>query len=251
MIVARNIYKFFQKQCVLSDVSACFTPGQVSMLIGASGGGKTVFLKILLGLLTPDRGCILYGDKEFSLLRESERKKIRTEIGMVFQGSALFDSLSVEENLLLPLDILTFKTKKEKLFRVEEVLARVDLRGTNAKYPDEISGGMRKRVAIARALILNPKYFFCDEPNSGLDPKTSLLIDALIKDLTKEYQMTTVVISHDMNSVLEMADRVFFLAKGQLFWEGAPQELAHNELPALDDYIFASSLMQRVKKQLK
>lgn len=250
MIEVRAIEKSFGTQKVLSDVSVSLSPGKVSMLIGKSGGGKTVLLKILLGLLAPDEGAVLYDGRSFFVLSETQKKEIRKQIGMVFQNSALFDSLSVQENLLFPLDALTKTPRREKIDRVAEVLERVNLPGIQKKFPNELSGGMQKRVAIARALILRPRYFFCDEPNSGLDPKTSVLIDSLIQELTRDDNMTTLVVSHDMNSVLEIGDHVFFLEHGRCDWNGTRGDMLHTQHKPLHDYVFASHLMQGAKKML-
>lgn len=250
MLLIKNLFKSFQSQQILSDISLEFEQGKVNMLIGKSGGGKSVLLKILLGLLAPDSGKVYYHGVDFFALKEHQKKTVRQKIGMVFQNAALFDSLNVEENLMLPMNLLTKESKEYKLARVNEVLSTVNLLNTNKKYPSELSGGMQKRVAIARALVLNPAYLFCDEPNSGLDPKTSLVIDDLIKRLTFEQNMTTVVITHDMNSLMEISDNVFFLSGGRICWQGQKSEIAYAEDAELSDYVFASGLMQGVKKWL-
>ncbi|HYC29878.1 MAG TPA: ATP-binding cassette domain-containing protein, partial [Chitinophagaceae bacterium] len=207
MIEVRNVYKSFGKQEVLKDISAGFDKGEVSLIIGKSGSGKTVLMKCVVGLMTPTKGQILYDGRDFFNMDKQSKKEVRMEIGMLFQGNALFDSQTVEENVRFPLDMFTHRTMKEKLIRVDEVLERVGLKGANKKFPGEISGGMKKRVGIARAIVMNPKYLFCDEPNSGLDPQTSILIDDLILEITEEYQITTVMNTHDMNSVVGIGDK--------------------------------------------
>lgn len=220
MIEVKNIRKSFGDKVVIDGVSATMEPGKNNLIIGASGSGKTVLMKCMIGLVKPDAGQILYEGKDILTLDKNELKVIRQEIGMLFQGSALFDSMSVERNVKFPLDMFTKKTHAEKMKRVNEVLERVNLNGANKKFPSEISGGMKKRVALARALVLNPKYLFCDEPNSGLDPITSRLIDDLIKELTAEYNITTIINTHDMKSLFEMGDNIIFIYKGKKSWEG-------------------------------
>jgi phospholipid/cholesterol/gamma-HCH transport system ATP-binding protein len=221
--------------------------GQCNLIIGSSGSGKTVFMKCLVGLFSPDSGDILYGGQNFTQMGVDERKEIRKEIGMLFQGSALFSSLTVEENIIFPLDMFTAWTRKKKLERVNEVLKRVNLEGVNKKYPAELSGGMMKRVGIARAIVLNPKYLFVDEPNSGLDPQTSGLIDKLIHEITKEYNITTVVNTHDMNSVMEIGDHIIYMYQGNKEWEGNNKEIIFSKNERLNDFIFASEFLKDAK----
>lgn len=247
MLRIEKLFKNFQTQRILSNISLEFEQGKVNMLIGKSGGGKSVLLKILLGLLMPDQGKVYYNNIDFFALREHEKKTVRKKIGMVFQNSALLDSLNVEENLMLPMNLLTKESKEYKIARVNEVLARVNLLNTNKKYPSELSGGMQKRVAIARALVLNPSYLFCDEPNSGLDPQTSLVIDNLIQSLTVEQNMTTVVVSHDMNSLMEISDNVFFLSRGEICWKGKKHQIAQADVSEFGEYVFASKMMQEAR----
>lgn len=247
MIKAENIRKSFGTQEVLKGVSMIFEPGKTNLIIGRSGAGKTVFLKLLVGLLEPTSGSIWYSDTNFTSLNMKQKKGIRMQIGMLFQGSALFDSMTVEENIRFPLDMFTNMTKKEKLDRVNMVLERVDLTGTNNKYPSEVSGGMQKRVGIARAIVQNPKYLFCDEPNSGLDPKTSIVIDELIRDITVENNITTVINTHDMNSVMEIGENIALLYKGEMAWQGNRHEVLESENELLQDFIFASPFLQRLR----
>ena len=224
MIEVKNLFKSYDGEFVLNDVSAQFEPGKCNLIIGRSGSGKTVLLKSIAGLLEVDEGEIWYDDHKFSHLDTVTKQKIRKEMGVLFQGAALFDSLTVEENVLFPLDMFTPQSRKEKLDRANFCLERVRVTGSNGLYPAELSGGMKKRVAIARAIALNPKYLLCDEPNSGLDPETGIIIDSLIKELTEEFQMTTIVNSHDMNSVLEIGDKVIFIFQGCKCWEGSREE---------------------------
>jgi len=247
MIKAENIRKSFGEQEVLKGVSTIFEPGKTNLIIGRSGAGKTVFLKLLVGLLEPTSGSIWYSDTNFTSLNTKQKKAIRMQIGMLFQGSALFDSMTVEENIRFPLDMFTNMTKKEKLDRVNLVLERVDLTGTNDKYPSEVSGGMQKRVGIARAIVQKPKYLFCDEPNSGLDPKTSIVIDELIRDITIENNITTVINTHDMNSVMEIGENIALLYKGNLAWQGNRHEVLESDNELLQDFIFASPFLQRLR----
>ncbi|MFN4286263.1 MAG: ABC transporter ATP-binding protein [Lacibacter sp.] len=247
MIEICNIQKSFADKVVIDDVSATFEPGKCNLIIGASGSGKTVLMKCIVGLFEPNKGEILYEGKSFTKMSESERKELRQQIGMLFQGSALFDSMTVEQNVMFPLDMFTKLTAKQKLDRVNEVLARVNLTGANKKYPAEISGGMKKRVGIARAIVLTPKYLFCDEPNSGLDPKTSLVIDKLIKEITLEYNMTTIVNTHDMNSVMEIGDYILFMHKGKKEWEGTNKDIIFSKNEELNNFIFASEFLQDAK----
>lgn len=220
MIEVKNIKKGFGDKTVINDVSVIMQAGKCNLIIGASGSGKTVFMKCLVGLFTPDSGEILYDGQNFIDMNTEGRTEIRKQIGMLFQGSALFDSLTVEKNIMFPLDMFTKDSYQQKLKRVNEVLDRVNLKDVNKKFPAELSGGMKKRVGIARAIVLNPKYLFCDEPNSGLDPQTSLVIDKLIDEITKEYNITTIVNTHDMNSVMEIGDHIIYMHKGVKEWEG-------------------------------
>ena len=247
MIEIKNIKKGFGPKTVINDVSAIFRTGKCNLIIGTSGSGKTVMMKCLVGLFEPDSGEISYDGQNFSEMNEERRKELRQNIGMLFQGSALFDSQTVEQNVMFPLDMFTKKTYPEKLKRVNEVLERVNLKDANKKYPAEISGGMKKRVGIARAIVLNPKYLFCDEPNSGLDPQTSLLIDKLIKEITEEYNITTVVNTHDMNSVMEIGDHIMYMYQGVKEWEGNNKEIIFSKNKLLNDFIFASEFLQDAK----
>ncbi len=231
----------------MKGITAVFEPGKTNLIIGRSGAGKTVLLKLLVGLLQPTSGTVWYSDINFSELDKKQLRAIRMQVGMLFQGSALFDSLSVEENIRFPLDMFTKKTKKEKLDRVNHCLERVNLEGVNDKYPSEISGGMQKRVGIARAIVLEPRYLFCDEPNSGLDPKTALLIDELIRDITYEKNITTVINTHDMNSVMEIGDNINLLHNGLLAWKGTKGEVLNTTNEFLEEFIFASPFLQRLR----
>jgi phospholipid/cholesterol/gamma-HCH transport system ATP-binding protein len=247
MIEVKNIVKGFGGKEVIKGVSTVMKPGQCNLIIGSSGSGKTVLMKCMVGLFIPDSGEILYNGIDFIKMNSDERKEIRTQIGMLFQGSALFDSLTVEQNVMFPLNMFTTWTFKKKLDRVNEVLKRVELEGTNKKFPAEVSGGMKKRVGIARAVVLNPKYLFCDEPNSGLDPLTSLVIDKLIIEITKEYNITTVVNTHDMNSVMEMGDSILYMHQGEKEWEGNNKEIIFSKNEKLNDFIFASEFLKDAK----
>lgn len=247
MIEAKNIQKAFGEKKVLNDVSCHMSSGKVSLIIGTSGSGKTVFMKCLVGLVTPDSGQILYEGEDLVTMDEKRKKDLRTQIGMLFQGSALFDSMTVEQNVMFPLDMFTNDKLTNKKKRVNEVLERVNLKDSNAKYPAELSGGMKKRVALARAIVLNPKYLFCDEPNSGLDPQTSLVIDKLILEITQEYNITTIMNTHDMNTVMESGDNIIFLHKGFKQWEGSNKEIILSKDPYLNDFIFASDFLQDAK----
>ena len=248
MIKAENIFKSFGDQEVLKGITTTFEQGKTNLLIGRSGAGKTVMLKILVGLLTPTSGNVWYGDIDFHNLNKKERKAIRNDIGMLFQGSALFDSMTVEENVRFPLDMFTNMTKGEKQQKVDQCLERVDLTGSNDKYPGEVSGGMQKRVGIARSIVLDPKYLFCDEPNSGLDPKTSIVIDELIHGITVDNNMTTIINTHDMNSVMEIGDNINLLHLGELAWVGNKDEVLGSENNILQDFIFASPFLQRLRR---
>jgi len=251
VIEIRNISKSFGEQHVLHDVSAVFESGKTNLVIGISGSGKTVLMKIMTGLISPDQGEVFFNDRSFFDLSRAEQKLLRREIGMLFQGSALFDSLTVEENVMLPLNMFSNATAKEKLNRVNFCLERVNLSGSNKKYPGELSGGMKKRVGIARAIVLNPKYLFCDEPNSGLDPRTSIVIDDLIIEITKEYNMTTIINTHDMNSVMEIGEKIVFLFKGQKDWEGNSSEILSATDENLNAFIFASDFLREARDALK
>jgi phospholipid/cholesterol/gamma-HCH transport system ATP-binding protein len=248
MIEVKNLYKKYDGDYVLNDVSAQFEPGKCNLIIGRSGSGKTVLLKSIAGLIEVDAGEIWYDDQKFSHLDENSRQDIRKDMGVLFQGAALFDSLTVEENVLFPLDMLTHQSRNEKLDRANFCLERVRVTGSNGLFPAELSGGMKKRVAIARAIALNPKYLLCDEPNSGLDPETAIVIDNLIKELTDEFQMTTIVNSHDMNSVLEIGDKVMFIFKGRKSWEGSRKEILKTDNEALNNFVFATNMAKQIKK---
>jgi len=247
MIKAENIFKSFGDQEVLKGISTTFEKGKTNLIIGRSGAGKTVLLKILVGLFEPTSGSIWYDDVDFCNLNKKERKLIRNEIGMLFQGSALFDSMTVEENVRFPLDMFTNLTKGEKQHKVDQCLERVDLTGSNDKYPGEVSGGMQKRVGIARSIILDPKYLFCDEPNSGLDPTTSTVIDKLIRSITIDNNMTTIINTHDMNSVMEIGDNINLLHLGKLVWKGTKEDILKAGSAEIQDFIFASPFLQRLK----
>ncbi|MEJ8818102.1 ABC transporter ATP-binding protein [Lacibacter sp. H407] len=247
MIEIKNIHKGFDGKTVIEDVSASLETGKCNLIIGASGSGKTVLMKCLVGLFEPDSGEVLYDGESITNMNEEDRKQLRQQIGMLFQGSALFDSMTVEQNVMFPLDMFTKLNLKQKHEKVNEVLARVNLTGANDKFPAEISGGMKKRVGIARAIVLNPKFLFCDEPNSGLDPKTSLVIDKLIKEITIEYGMTTVVNTHDMNSVMEIGDKIIFMHKGRKEWEGTNKDIIFSKNEELNQFIFASDFLQDAK----
>ena len=248
MIRVENVIKSFGDRVVLRNISATFEPGKTNLIIGKSGSGKTVFLKCIVGLHSIDNGEIWYGDTLFSKLDFQAKKEIRKEMGMLFQGSALFDSLTVEENVRFPLDMFTDSSYEEKLDRVNFCLQRVDIVNSNNLFPSELSGGMKKRVAIARAISLNPRYLFCDEPNSGLDPKTAILIDALIKEITKEYNMTTIVNTHDMNSVMENGEKIIFIDEGEICWEGNKLEILESDNVRLNEFVFANSLARKLKE---
>ena len=248
MIRVDNLKKSFADKDVLKGISTKFEAGKSNLIIGTSGSGKTVFMKCLVGLFEPTSGHIYYGDTDFTQLKHKEKKEIRKQIGMLFQGGALFDSMTVEENVLFPLDMFTNMTQKEKIDRVQFCLERVNLHEANKKYPGEISGGMMKRVGIARAIVLKPKFLFCDEPNSGLDPQTSLLIDELLTDITREYNITTIINTHDMNSVMGMGEKVVFLHKGLKEWEGSSQEILESDNKILQDFIFASDFLKELRK---
>ena len=244
MIQVKDVYKSFGEQQVLKGISANFEPGKCNLIIGRSGSGKTVFLKCLVGLHKPDKGEILFDGRDLITMDRNALRNLRKELGMLFQGNALFDSLTVFENVRFPLDMFTDMSMAEKEERVNFCLKRVNLTGAEKKYPGEISGGMMKRVGIARAIVMNPKYLFCDEPNSGLDPKTALLIDELIREITQEYQMTTIINTHDMNSVMGIGDKVVYLSGGHKSWEGNKDEIMQTDNEDLYDFIFASDFLK-------
>jgi phospholipid/cholesterol/gamma-HCH transport system ATP-binding protein len=248
MIEARHLSKYFGENKVLDDVSFIFEQGKTNLIIGQSGSGKTVLMKSLVGLLEPDEGEVIYDGRNFLQMGISERRKLQQEIGMLFQGGALFDSLSVEQNVMFPLNLFTKMNHAEKVERVNFCLERVNLEGRNKLMPSELSGGMIKRVAIARAIALNPKYLFCDEPNSGLDPITSGVIDELIKEITEEYNITTVVNTHDMNSVLTTGENIAFIHEGKIWWSGNRHEILNTDNKVLNDFIFAIELTRRLKR---
>jgi phospholipid/cholesterol/gamma-HCH transport system ATP-binding protein len=248
MIEVRDIKKSFGDKVVIDGVSAVMKAGQCNLIIGSSGSGKTVLMKCMVGLFAPDNGEILYNGMDFVKMDGDGKTDIRKEIGMLFQGSALFDSLTVEQNIMFPLDMFTTDPYSVKLKRVNEVLARVNLEDVNRKFPSELSGGMKKRVALARAIVLNPKYLFCDEPNSGLDPQTSLVIDKLIKEITMEFKITTVVNTHDMNSVMEIGDYILYMFQGHKEWEGSKKEIIFSKNNRLNEFIFASEFLKDAKE---
>lgn len=248
MIEIFDISKSFGDNEVLKGISANFEPGKISLIIGGSGSGKSTLLKCMVGLHHPDLGRVIYDGAEFTRLSFEDRIPIRKEIGMLFQNSALFDSMTVEQNIIFSLEMFTDMSKSEKVDRANFCLERVNLAGTNKLYPAELSGGMKKRVGIARAISMTPKYLFCDEPNSGLDPQTSILIDELIQDLTEEFKTTTIVVTHDMSSVMGIGDYILFLHKGLKNWEGSNKEIAHTDIKELNDFVFASPFMKVAKK---
>lgn len=251
MIKTVNICKSFSGNLVLDNVSVTFEPGKTNLIIGRSGSGKTVLLKCIVGLHEIDGGEIWYENTRFDKIDFSARKEIRKEIGMLFQGSALFDSLTVEENVMFPLNMFTDKTLEEKIDRVNFCLKRVNIINANKLFPAELSGGMKKRVAIARAISLNPRYLFCDEPNSGLDPLTAILIDELIKELTEEYSMTTIVNTHDMNSVMKTGEKIVFISSGVKCWEGSKEEILYTDCDLLNDFVFANALARQLKSSVQ
>jgi len=248
MIKGEHIVKTFDGRTVLDDVSVEFDTGRTNLIIGRSGSGKTVLLKCLVGLHEVDSGTIRYDEVCYTDLGFAERKAIRRNIGMIFQGGALLDSSSVEENVKLPLDLFTDQSEEEKLERVNFCLKRVRLENANRLYPAELSGGMTKRVAIARAIVMNPRYLFCDEPNSGLDPQTSIVIDNLISDITEEYDITTIINTHDMNSVLEIGHKIVFIYEGRKWWEGSKEDILAADNPELNDFVFASAMAKRARR---
>lgn len=251
MIEAKNISKYFDGTRILHDVSATFESGKTNLIIGQSGSGKTVFMKCLIGLHTPEQGEIFYDNRPFTRMSANQRKVLRTEIGMLFQGSALFDNETVLGNVLFPLKMFSPMTRKEQIERAQFCIRRVGLENADNKYPSEISGGMQKRVAIARAIALNPKYLFCDEPNSGLDPRTSILIDELLSDITHEYGITTIINTHDMNSVLGIGENIVFINKGKCDWIGDNKTIFKSKSQSLNDFVFASHLFKEVKSYLE
>ena len=248
MIEVKNLHKGFNGVEILKGITTTFNPGETSLIIGQSGSGKTVFLKSLIGLHTPEEGAILYDGRVNTEMTIEDRREFRQELGMVFQGSALFDSQTVEENVMFPLKMFTKKPNDEMLDRVNFVLKRVNLENSNTKFPAELSGGMQKRVAIARAIVMNPKYLFCDEPNSGLDPRTSIVIDNLIQEITDEYKITTVINTHDMNSVMEIGEKIVFLQDGKKEWEGSSKEIFKTDNEAVVNFVYSSNLFKKVRK---
>ena len=250
MIRSEGVCKSFDKKEVLTDIDAVFEPGKVNLIIGKSGSGKTVLLKSLIGLHSIDKGKIFYNDRDITVMNNKQIKEIRKELGVVFQGGALFDSLSVLENVKFPLNLFSSMTEKEKTERAIFCLNLVNLNNVENLYPAEISGGMKKRVAIARAIVLQPKYLFCDEPNSGLDPLTSIVIDNLLSELTHEYDMTTVINTHDMNSVFEIGEKVLFIHEGHKEWEGSNEEIMYTNNKALNEFLFSSKLNRMVREKL-
>jgi len=248
MIEVKNLYKEFNGVPVLKGISTTFEKGKTNLIIGQSGSGKTVFLKCLLGLHSPEKGKICFDGRIHTELGIKQRRQLRQEMGMVFQGGALFDSLTIEENIMFPLKMFANKPNSEMLDRVNTVLNRVNLENVNKKFPAELSGGMQKRVAIARAIVMNPKYLFCDEPNSGLDPRTATVIDNLIQEITKEYQMITIINSHDMNSVMEIGEKIIFLKDGKNAWEGSNEEIFKTENEAVVDFVYSSNLFKQVRE---
>ena len=249
MITVENINKHFAENQVLTDISFVFESGKTNLIIGESGSGKTTLLKIMIGLFESDSGVVKYNERNFTEMNFKQKKNLRKEIGMLFQGGALFDYMSVEENIIFPLNMFAEKSEEENLERVNFCLNRVNLENTNHLLPSELSGGMKKRVAIARAIALNPKYLLCDEPNSGLDPKTAILIDNLIQEITQEYNITTIVNSHDMNSVMEIGDKIAFIHQGKIWWKGSKEELMTSDNQELNDFVFASKLFKRLRKK--
>ena len=249
MIELKSIYKSFEDKDVLENINARFENGKTNLIIGQSGSGKTVLMKSIVGLLTPERGEILYDGRNFLSMNKKEKKLLRREMGMIFQSAALFDSQTVLENVMFPLDMFSNDTLRDRIRRARFCLDRVNLIDAQKKYPGEISGGMQKRVAIARAIALNPKYLFCDEPNSGLDPKTSLVIDELIHDITTEYNMTTIINTHDMNSVMGIGDSIIYIYQGRKEWEGTKDQVFNATNQRLNDFIFASDLLKKVKEE--
>ena len=248
MIEVKKLHKGFNGVEILKGISTTFEAGKTNLIIGQSGSGKTVFLKSLIGLHIPEKGSVVFDGRVSTDLSIEEKRQLRQEIGMVFQGSALFDSQTVEENVMFPLKMFTKQSDKEMLERANFVLKRVDLVGANKKYVTELSGGMQKRVAIARAIVMKPKYLFCDEPNSGLDPQTAIIIDNLIKEITEEYQITTVINTHDMNSVMEIGEKIIFLKEGKKAWEGSKKEIFKTDNEAVVNFVYSSNLFKKVRQ---
>lgn len=249
MIRVENLKKKFGNEEILKGISTVFEKGKTNLIIGQSGSGKSVMLKCLLGLFEAEEGKIFYEDQSFSNMNEDQKRKLREEIGMLFQGGALFDSMTIEENVMFPLRMFTKQKKSEMLDRVNNVLERVNLTNNNKKYPAEISGGMQKRVSIARAIVNRPKYLFCDEPNSGLDPKTATVIDNLIQEITHEFNMTTVVVTHDMNSVMEIGEKINFLKNGLLVWQGNNDDIFRTDNEDVTDFVYSSDLFKKIRQQ--
>lgn len=247
MIDVKHISKSFGDKVILHDVSGVFEKGKPNLIIGASGTGKSVLLKCIVGLVRPDEGTVIYDGRNFFEGDRNTKTEIRREIGMLFQGGALFDSKTVEENVMFPLDILTRMPKDERFDRVNFCLKRVGLENANRKMPSELSGGMKKRVGIARAIVNNPNYLFCDEPNSGLDPQTSIVIDELIQDISEDYNITTIVVTHDMNSVMGIGEKILFIYKGMKLWEGNKNDITHSGVQELDDFVFANKVMSSMR----
>ncbi|OYZ01454.1 MAG: ABC transporter ATP-binding protein [Sphingobacteriia bacterium 28-36-52] len=248
MITLKNISKSFDDRVIIQGIDVVMESGKCNLIIGSSGSGKTVLTKCIVGLIKPNEGSIEFDGEDLLLMDEKTRKQLRQQIGMLFQGNALFDSMTVQENVKFPLDMFTKLTHAEKLKKVDEVLDRVNLKDAHKRFPAEISGGMKKRVGIARSIVLNPKYLFCDEPNSGLDPQTSMVIDKLIKEITAEFKMTTVVVTHDMNSVMEIGDHILYLYNGKKQWEGSNKDIIFSKDQLLNDFIFASEFLQDAKQ---
>lgn len=251
MIEVKNVNKSFGENHILHDINAKFEQGRVNLIIGQSGSGKSVLTKCIIGLHHPDTGTVYYNDRDFTNMSRSDKKDVRKEIGMLFQGSALFDSMTVEENVMFPLTMFTKQTKKEKLDRVNFCLDRVNLENTNKLFPSECSGGMQKRIAIARAIAMQPKYLFCDEPNSGLDPKTAIVIDNLIREITYDFNITTVVITHDMNSVMEIGDNIMFIHNGYNWWQGDKRSIITTDNKEINSFVYASDFMKEIRETLR
>ncbi len=250
MLTVKNVNKSFGDKQILKDVNLNMQTGKCNLIIGSSGSGKTVLMKVMIGLFEPDSGEICYDEHDMVKMDFNDRKQLRQQIGMLFQGSALFDSKNVEDNIMFPLQMFTNMTLRDRKKRVNEVLEKVNLKDANKKYPAEISGGMMKRVGIARAIVMNPKYLFCDEPNSGLDPQTSGLIDELIHDITQEYNMTTIINTHDMNSVMEIGDHIVYMTEGNKQWEGTKDDIIYSKNKRLNEFIFASEFFQEAKEKM-
>jgi len=248
MIKVEDVHKRFGEEEILKGLTTSFDQGKTNLILGQSGSGKTVFLKCLIGLFTPEEGRIYYGDQAIQDMNDDEKRNLREQMGMLFQGGALFDSMNIEENVMFPLRMFTKQKKAQMLERVNEVLKRVNLENVNKKFPSEISGGMQKRVSIARAIVNRPKYLFCDEPNSGLDPKTATLIDNLIQEITHEYNITTVVVTHDMNSVMEIGEKIVLLKKGRLVWEGTKEDVFLTDNEDVVDFVYSSDLFKKIRE---